>query len=1553
MTAIFISHRSTDNAEAHDLKLWLAAQGHQQLFLDFDPADGIPAGVDWEQRLQKELRRCQALLIVLTPAWLESFWCRSELAIAREKGKATFIVRVKPCIDGPVIPAIQEVDVTTGREAALAKLARGLKEHGLDPADSFDWQPGRPIFPGLSAFDVDDAAIFFGRSEESWHVVERLRRMRHQAVGAPKLLLITGASGSGKSSLMRAGVLSRLGKEPGSWIVARPFRIGADPSSILAEALARVFPLCSRPANPDALAARLAGADGAGQLLQVARELRRAHDQHSATLVLALDQAEEALAADQAEASAWLLDLLRTALARSGDELLVVATIRSDRLGAWQQHASVSAGAAHDELAFEMLPLSAMPMARIGEIVRGPASLEGLEVEDALIEAIHADTGTPDALPLLAYTLRYLHERFGAGGRLRLGDYRSFGGLDGSVRSQADAAIPIERLPEDDRQALRDAFVPGLVRATADGSFSRSRARLDSLPPRAQPYLRELVDNARLLLTDRDPQGHVTIEVAHEALLRVWPTLARWIAEDGQALRRLEALQRSAADWTGGGRGVDFLIHRDHRLADIEALVAEPRFGARLEDADREYLALCRTQQNQRESDEAEARERELSAARRDAKTRRLWLRWYGGALIVLTLLLMLVGRSLQVATKATNEATTQLDRANKATDDAKTQQAEAERQLVRANTALATSIWNDLDLNDPATLDPGELKALWKLATSGGPIQRAFVTQLWSDPERMERFARRPAMVGRALGLTWPSPPEAQTGLVRLIEVTALPPANAVGITTTLAQVLIPHLSASEAGGTVTGLVKTIDRLRDPEQLQRLRPIAAELAKRILPADAPAVLDQLLGVMRPDAMPEQLGALSLVLQGLAATLTPDQALRARRVVFDAMRPATAPEALRELAHAARALGPTLTTSEAARAMDAIGAALDAAIALDTSGAALGLSLSYQSFEALAEAMQDLPTPIDGELTQKALSSIVKALGYVQIPTLRPPSDDIKDIRAVGGTLSALAGKLTSDQQRIALTALAGSIATAPNEHVALLAPQLQALADAVSDKEAGLAFRPLLDAFLRPPFQNGDRRALAKAAVTLAKKLSSDAAATEMHALLVVRSGVTEIGAEGVADVAWTVAGRLSDDQARTMLPMALQIMASSAPSARPTLAKIIEQFRAPLTSAQAQAAIRTNGDLVQEVVPMVTALAKQLPADQVQAALARLAAGYGHAETDDERKQVAVAIAALASRLPADTVRTAVAPALSPFMVSDTDYARIGELGPLLQALPPRIASDVEQAAFEATLAMLPRAAPDYYTLHPVALMMETLAGRLNPKQTPAAFTAVIAALTLAREVVPKDVQSLSQTAVILAKSAPVDQRQAALPSLIKAFDVAESPRLRRLLYLSIIALDVQLSGEQARAAQSPILLLLSGEQNWTAFLAAADMLLGEVPAEQLSPLLQITRQGLAVAQSADDAAGWATAAAVLLRHQAVAERVPSIVQALQYPTAAGPATAVLLDALHDADLAAPGSAAGIDATLAWLRTAYPGIDLARPPACPPPPPDQRDLSCPAQDR
>lgn len=595
MSTIFISHRSTDNAEAKELRAWLAGEGHSDLFLDLDPMDGIPGGVDWEQRLYRELRRCQALLIVLTPAWLESKWCSNELAIAREKGKAVFVARVKPCTGGPIIPSLQEVDLTTDRAAGLFKLARGLKEHGLDPAGAFTWNPNRPIYPGLASFDVEDAAIFFGREDESIAATEAIRRLRLQPAGSPKLLLITGASGSGKSSLMRAGLLARLRKDSANWIVANPFRRGADAFLELARALAFAYPEAHRPSSFTDLADRLRGVDAHRQLLGIAAELQFVWNRPGATMILAIDQAEELLASDAGSDAAAVLDLLREALTRSAQDLMVVATIRSDRWGAWLQHGSVKANAGRAELPFEAFPLGPMPMERLGTIVRRPAEREGLVIDDDLVDALKADTRTPDALPLLAYTLRHLHERYGVDQRLTFNGYKLIGRLEGSVRTQAEATIDVKNLDSATLEALRDAFVPGLVQATDARGFVKSPSRLAILPGRSQPLIRLLCDKARLLVLDRDHEGQETIEIAHEALLRVWPLLRSWIEADAIRLQQLAAIQRAASEWALQREKADFLVHRRDRLLEAQTLVTLPRFDKKLSFTDHAYLGACKT----------------------------------------------------------------------------------------------------------------------------------------------------------------------------------------------------------------------------------------------------------------------------------------------------------------------------------------------------------------------------------------------------------------------------------------------------------------------------------------------------------------------------------------------------------------------------------------------------------------------------------------------------------------------------------------------------------------------------------------------------------------------------------------------------------------------------------------------------------------------------------------------------------------------------------------------------------------------------------------------
>jgi hypothetical protein len=288
MTAIFISHSSSDRARAEAMRDRLQAQGHGSLFLDFDPESGIRAGAAWEQTLYRRLGQCQAVVALITPAWLDSKWCFAEVVQARAAGKPVFPVQVEPCPQAPVLADIQHIDLMVDPEDGYRRLALGLRDRGLDPSRIFPWDPaaGRPPYPGLLAFQKEDAAVFFGRNREVLEGLETLEQLRHRGRDAPRLLLLFGASGSGKSSLARAGLLPRLEREPASWLILPPLIPGARPFERLAEALAEAGADVSR--QELAHAARSEPPDGE-VLLRFARELRVATGRPEATVLICLD----------------------------------------------------------------------------------------------------------------------------------------------------------------------------------------------------------------------------------------------------------------------------------------------------------------------------------------------------------------------------------------------------------------------------------------------------------------------------------------------------------------------------------------------------------------------------------------------------------------------------------------------------------------------------------------------------------------------------------------------------------------------------------------------------------------------------------------------------------------------------------------------------------------------------------------------------------------------------------------------------------------------------------------------------------------------------------------------------------------------------------------------------------------------------------------------------------------------------------------------------------------------------------------------------------------
>src|SRR4051794_16389181 len=174
MTCLFLSHSSQDSAAAEQVAGRLRAAGFAALFLDVDPDQGIPVGANWERELYTALRRSDGVVFLSSQASVASRWCFAELALARSLGRPIFPARISGGARQGLLGDVHEVDLADG-EPAFEQLVAGLLRAGLNPSDSFGWDPTRSPYPGLAAFAAEDAAVFFGRSVETGRLMELLQ----------------------------------------------------------------------------------------------------------------------------------------------------------------------------------------------------------------------------------------------------------------------------------------------------------------------------------------------------------------------------------------------------------------------------------------------------------------------------------------------------------------------------------------------------------------------------------------------------------------------------------------------------------------------------------------------------------------------------------------------------------------------------------------------------------------------------------------------------------------------------------------------------------------------------------------------------------------------------------------------------------------------------------------------------------------------------------------------------------------------------------------------------------------------------------------------------------------------------------------------------------------------------------------------------------------------------------------------------------------------------------------------------------------------------------
>ena len=446
-------------------------------------------------------------------------------------------------------------EVTRSQLGDLWRIEAGEGDDAPDEA--------RP-FPGLAAFRAQDARFFVGRERESNEVRNQLRNQAFVAV--------VGASGSGKSSFVQAGIMAQLAPEDWYTCTVRP---GAEPLYALVDLLEALAPPEDGASWAERLSARPESfGDG---LRSVARERNR-------HVLVLIDQLEELFTlSDRRAARMAFAQAVMSATRSPRDPVRIVVTLRDDFLARAEQLTPFTG-----KLGQKLRILTTPDEPRLRRIITEPVQTLGYAFEDpAMVDDILADVvGRPGSLPLLSFAaaelwaLRDRHFK-----KLPRGAYAAIGGVAGSLAAYADRLL--EDMAPAERRLVREAF-RHLVTAEGTRAVVVRSELLSALDPDgtgAGTRVLERLLQARLLVAGEGERGE-QIEVVHEALLTAWPRLVAWRREDSDGHRMHDQLRTAARQWVERGRPRG-LLWRGDALAEYK--VWRARFAGSMTAQERTF----------------------------------------------------------------------------------------------------------------------------------------------------------------------------------------------------------------------------------------------------------------------------------------------------------------------------------------------------------------------------------------------------------------------------------------------------------------------------------------------------------------------------------------------------------------------------------------------------------------------------------------------------------------------------------------------------------------------------------------------------------------------------------------------------------------------------------------------------------------------------------------------------------------------------------------------------------------------------------------------------
>jgi hypothetical protein len=479
-------------------------------------------------------------------------------------------------------------------------------------------------YRGLFAFREEDAPFFFGRETFTEQLVS--------AAGRKQLVAVIGASGSGKSSVVFAGLIPRLRAE-GNWLILS-LRPGVRPFRSLAAALMPVlepnFSETDRLVEANKLAAALG--EGSLALSDVVERIRNKNSGFS-QMLLVVDQFEElyTLCCDALERQQWLFSAISAV--RSAPQLTVVLTLRADFLG----HA-LSDRLFADALQNADVKLGPMNREELQRAIAEPAQKVGMLIEEGLTERIlDAVEGEPGNLPLLEFALSLLWEK-PRNGRLTHAAYKEIGGVESALALHAQQVY--DKLNSSEQRVAKRIFLELTQLGVGTEDTRRQVLKLDLLQMDSEDLVEPVIQQlaaAKLVVTGEVMESFTrtaVVDVVHEALIRHWPLLRRWVEENREGLIRKRAIEAAAKEWQNQGEPEDLAyLLQGPKLAEAENFLRDLAESVPLSSVARGYIIVSQAARDRFLKEEEERRRRELEQER---KARKAAQRTAGAAMVSL-----------------------------------------------------------------------------------------------------------------------------------------------------------------------------------------------------------------------------------------------------------------------------------------------------------------------------------------------------------------------------------------------------------------------------------------------------------------------------------------------------------------------------------------------------------------------------------------------------------------------------------------------------------------------------------------------------------------------------------------------------------------------------------------------------------------------------------------------------------------------------------------------------------------------------------------------------